>query len=81
VRGNFFVISLKIRTFVGWERLHAYLQDQRAAALPKTPLGAAVGHTLRNWIALRRYTADGQLKIDNNGAEQALRPIMLGRKN
>ena len=31
--------------------------------------------------ALTRYTEDGQLKIDNNGAEQALRPIVLGRKS
>src|SRR5262249_7833385 len=31
--------------------------------------------------ALTRYTEDGRLKIDNNGAEQALRPIVLGRKN
>ena len=36
---------------------------------------------LRNWVALTRYTQDGRLKIDNNGAEQALRPIVLGRKN
>ena len=27
------------------------------------------------------YTEDGRLKMDNNGAEQALRPIVLGRKN
>jgi hypothetical protein len=36
------------------------------------------------WVrrnALTRYTEDGRLKIDNNGAEQALRPIVLGRKN
>jgi hypothetical protein len=63
------------------ERLHAYLQEQRAAALPKSPLGAASGYALRNWAALTRYTEDGRLKIDNNGAEQALRPIVLGRKN
>jgi hypothetical protein len=63
------------------ERLHAYLQQQRAAALPKSPLGAASGYALRNWAALTRYTEDGRLKIDNNGAEQALRPIVLGRKN
>jgi transposase len=28
-----------------------------------------------------RYTDDGRLKVDNNGAEQALRPIVLDRKN
>ena len=63
------------------ERLQAYLLEQRAAALPKSPLGAATGYALRNWAALTRYTEDGRLKIDNNGAEQALRPIVLGRKN
>ena len=59
----------------------AYLREQQAAALPKSPLGAAIGYALRNWVALTRYAEDGRLKIDNNGAEQALRPIVLGRKN
>src|SRR3984893_15857079 len=63
------------------ERLHAYLQEQRAAALPKSPLGAGIGYALRNWVRLTRYAENGRLKIDNNGAEQALRPIVLGRKN
>src|SRR5216683_7886640 len=62
-------------------RLHSYLQEQQATALPKSPLGAAIGYALRNWVALTRYAEDGRLKIDNNGAEQALRPIVLGRKN
>ncbi len=51
------------------------------AWVPKSPLAAAIGYTLRNWVALTRYAEDGRLKIDNNGAEQALRPIVLGRKN
>jgi transposase len=63
------------------DKLQAYRQEQQAAALPKSPLGAAIGYALRNWVALKRYTEDGRLKIDNNGAEQALRPIVLGRKN
>jgi len=63
------------------EQLQAYLREQQAAALPKSPLGAAIGYALRNWVALTRYAEDGQLKIDNNGTEQALRPIVLGRKN
>lgn len=62
-------------------QLHAYLQAQQAATLPKSPLAAALGYALRNWVALTRYIEDGRLKIDNNGAEQALRPIVLGRKN
>jgi len=49
--------------------------------LPKSLLATAIGYALRNWAALARYTEDGRLKMDNNGAEQALRPIVLGRKN
>ncbi len=63
------------------ETLRVYLQGQHATALPKSPLGTAIGYTLRNWAALTRYTDDGRLRVDNNGAEQALRPIVLGRKN
>jgi len=59
-------------------KLQAYLQEQQAAALPKSPLGAAIGYAWRNWVAPPRYTEDGRLKIDNNGAEQALRPIPDG---
>ncbi len=63
------------------EKLQGYLQARQAAALPRSPLAAAIGYALRNWVALTRYTEDGLLKIDNNGMEQALRPIVLGREN
>ena len=63
------------------EKLRAHLQEQQAAALPKGPLGAAIGYALRDWVALTRYAEDGRLKIDKDGAEQALRPIVLCRKN
>jgi transposase len=35
-------------------KLHASLQERRAAALPKSQLGAAIGYGLRNWAALTR---------------------------
>jgi transposase len=63
------------------KRLHAYLQEIALTALPKSPLGEAIGYALRQWEALTRYTEDGSLEIDNNGAENALRPLCLGRKN
>ena len=62
-------------------RIHAYLQEITVTALPKSPLGEAIGYALRQWDALSRYTDDGSLEIDNNGAENALRPLCLGRKN
>lgn len=62
-------------------RIHEYLKQITVTALPKSPLGDAIGYTLRQWEALNRYTEDGSLEIDNNGAENALRPLCLGRKN
>jgi hypothetical protein len=32
------------------EKLQAYLREQQAAALPKSPFGAAIGYALRNWV-------------------------------
>ena len=63
------------------KRIHTYLQEIAVTALPKSPLGDAIGYALRQWDALIRYTDDGSLEIDNNGAENALRPLCLGRKN
>jgi len=62
-------------------KISAYLDALSLTALPKSPLGQAVAYARNHWPALTRYTEDGRLKIDNNGAEQALRPIVLGRKN
>lgn len=61
--------------------LKATLDTLAVTALPKSPLGQAVTYARNHWLALTRYPEDGRLKIDNNGAEQALRPIVLGRKN
>jgi transposase len=63
------------------KRIHAYLKEIVVTALPKSPLGEAIGYALRQWAALTRYTEHGSLEIDNNGAENALRPLCLGRKN
>ena len=41
----------------------------------------ALAYALSNWAALRRYTDDGDLAIDNNGAERSLRGIAVGRRN
>ncbi len=35
----------------------------------------------KNWKKLTIYTQDGRLSIDNNPAENAIRPFVLGRKN
>jgi len=63
------------------EKIKATLLEQRPNALPRSALGEAIEYTLRQWESLQRYTTDGRLPIDNNPAEQAMRPPALGRKN
>lgn len=63
------------------DRLHQWLSHHREAVLPKSPIGVAIQYALNNWDALRRYTTDGDLAIDNNLAERAIRPLTVGRKN
>jgi transposase len=63
------------------ERLLAYLTELSGRALPKSPLSKAVFYALNQWRALRRYTEDGRLSIDNNISERTLRHQAIGRKN
>lgn len=64
------------------ERLHAWLVGPVCAALlPKSPLGEAVGYARGNWSALAVFAERGELTIDNNPAENGLRPVAVGRKN
>ena len=63
------------------QRLHGYLRTLERQALPKSPLGQALTYALNQWAALNRYLEHGALAIDNNGAERAIKPIVLGRKN
>jgi hypothetical protein len=49
--------------------------------LPKSPEGRAGRYTLKNWAALTRYCADGDLQIDNNATERAIRGLVAGRNN
>lgn len=61
--------------------IEAYVRGEQANVLPKSPIAEAMGYMLGNWEALKRYTEDGDLEIDNNGAERSLRGIAVGRKN
>jgi transposase len=63
------------------ERIRTWLEEQKSQVLPRSPMGEAIRYCLGNWRAFTRYTEDGALAIDNNAAENALRPIVLGRKN
>jgi hypothetical protein len=67
------------------QQFKAWLESQQAArggpVLPKSPMGAAITYVFNQWDALCVYTTDGDLAIDNNAAERALRRIAVGRGN
>lgn len=59
----------------------AYIAVQSKLELPKSPLGKAYDYCLKRWDSLMAYLNDGNLQIDNNLVENAIRPLALGRKN
>jgi transposase len=63
------------------EKLRNYLWEIQAEVLPKSPEGRAIRYTLKNWTALTRFCDDGDLPIDNNATERAIRSVAIGRNN
>jgi transposase len=63
------------------DRIEAYLAELATRVLPKSSLAKAVTYARNQWEALRRYTEDGRLTIDNNVSERTLRHQAIGRKN
>ncbi|MDA3906437.1 MAG: IS66 family transposase [Bacteroidales bacterium] len=49
--------------------------------LPKGRMGKALSYSYSLFHRLTRYHLDGRYQIDNNLAENAIRPLALGRKN
>jgi transposase len=49
--------------------------------LPKSAIGKALHYSQERWDMLSAYLHDGSLNIDNNGVENAIRPLAIGRKN
>lgn len=55
---------------------------EQCGLLSKTSETAgAFRYVLNHWLAFKRYLERGDLKIDNNAAERALRVIAVGRSN
>jgi transposase len=69
------------RTLPKLKEFKVWLEAQAKVVLPKSPMAQAVNYALNHWEALLRFTEHGFLNIDNNGAERALRPGAVGRKN
>ena len=63
------------------DQLKTWLDKSLRHTAPKTKLGEALVYLNNQWPRLIRYVEDGEYPIDNNLAENAIRPFAVGRKN
>ena len=63
------------------DALHAWLATQRQLLVKADATAKAIDYALSNWTALTQFLDDGAVPIDNNAAENAIRPLAVGRKN
>lgn len=61
--------------------LRSWLDATLSKLSGKSELAKAIRYGLSRWPALTRYADHGDLEIDNNAAERAIRPLAIGRKN
>ncbi|MEE5107992.1 IS66 family transposase, partial [Pseudomonas alliivorans] len=61
-------------------QLKSWLDKTQSQVTPQSVLGKAVHYLVNNWSRLERYVEAGYLPIDNNAAERAIKPFVIGRK-
>jgi transposase len=71
----------RLRTVPLLQEFHGWLMRLQDQTPPQGLLGKAVNYTLGQWDRLDRYVQHGMLRPDNNLAENAIRPFVVGRKN
>ncbi len=67
-----------VKTVAEFFRLAEQIQSTE---IPTSPLGKAVNYAIKQRRALELFLHDPRINIDNNPAENVIRPIALGRKN
>jgi transposase len=60
--------------------LREWLDTTLPLVPPRTKLGEALNYLAGHWERLVRYCERGDLPIDNNPAENSIRPFVVGRK-
>lgn len=64
-----------------FEEFHSWLKEKEAHCLASNKFGEAVSYTLKRWDKLKEFMNCAEMTPDNNLAENAIRPFVLGRKN
>ncbi|MTI11736.1 IS66 family transposase [Sansalvadorimonas verongulae] len=63
------------------DKLKIWLDRQQSRVPPKSLLGKAITYAQNQWKNMSRYLESGLVDIDNNAAERAIKPFVIGRKN
>lgn len=63
------------------DELRTWLDEALPQVPPQSATGKALNYLHNEWHKLIGYLKDGRLEIDNNRAENAIRPFVIGRKN
>jgi transposase len=63
------------------EAFRAWAEVQLARIPGKSDIAKAFRYALNRWDAFTLFLDDGRLAIDNNAAERAIKPVVIGRKN
>ena len=63
------------------DKLEAWMQATLPVVPPSTVLGKALRYMASQWSRLSLYVQRGDLPLDNNRAENAIRPFVVGRRN
>jgi transposase len=62
-------------------QLKSWIEKTQPQVTAQNALGKSISYLASNWSKLERYVEEGYLPLDNNAAERAIRPFVIGRKN
>ena len=63
------------------DKMKKWMVEEYPKVLPKSPIGQAMSYALKLWDNMYYYLLHGDLRLDSNEIENAMRPIALSRKN
>ena len=69
----------QIRSAPLFIELRTWLEATQSRVSGRSELAAAIRYALTRWEALTLVLRDGRACLDNNAAERAIRPLVLGR--
>ena len=69
------LLSGKVDAYFAW------VKESYSRLLRNSKIGKALAYSINQEVYLRVFLSDGNVPMDNNYAEQAIRPFTIGRKN